>query len=424
MLEQYVHALAGTLAPCVLVMILSALFNVGEGSDRPRSHSWRYIGVSVGIVISIVFSLLRTFAIIDRRSVFNLPILIICVITDCIVLITICIAHNITADWRSKPWMIHVANAAGAVNIAAAVIFAFPDVILQLTRVIEPGTTPFTSDMLLRSLGFVLGIATSVITAAVLYTLRTPHVRRSFTIAALLSMGITILLHITELVVLLINMMLIRVHGVPFRALILVHNATITLTLAQSIVFILPIIASIRVGCTAQSLPQANQAQQRQTSALRRRAWSTAIWSMVMLVGVSIALTVGVAQTRIVPTLSAPEEYTLQSDKAIVSFEQVADGHLHRFAYKAKDGTMMRFIVIKKNGGAYGVALDACETCGDAGYYEKNGKIICKRCDVAINLATIGFKGGCNPIPVQYTASDGQISIHTADLDALSSHFK
>ncbi|MFC2351246.1 MAG: Fe-S-containing protein, partial [Scardovia wiggsiae] len=44
--------------------------------------------------------------------------------------------------------------------------------------------------------------------------------------------------------------------------------------------------------------------------------------------------------------------------------------------------------------------------------------------DVAINLATIGFKGGCNPIPVAYESAHGKITIKTADLDALSSHFK
>ena len=92
---------------------------------------------------------------------------------------------------------------------------------------------------------------------------------------------------------------------------------------------------------------------------------------------------------------------------ATIPFSQVEDGHLHRFAYTAADGTEMRFIIILKNGGAYGVGLDACETCGDAGYYEQDGKIICKRCDVAINLATIGFKGGCNPIPFPYQVDDG-----------------
>lgn len=124
------------------------------------------------------------------------------------------------------------------------------------------------------------------------------------------------------------------------------------------------------------------------------------------------------------PFISEPEEYSLVDGVATIPFSQVEDGHLHRFAYTAADGTEMRFIIILKNGGAYGVGLDACETCGDAGYYEQDGKIICKRCDVAINLATIGFKGGCNPIPFPYQVDDGAIIIHAADLDALSAHFQ
>lgn len=124
------------------------------------------------------------------------------------------------------------------------------------------------------------------------------------------------------------------------------------------------------------------------------------------------------------PVISEPEEYSLVDGVATIPFSQVEDGHLHRFAYTAADGTEMRFIIILKNGGAYGVGLDACETCGDAGYYEQDGKIICKRCDVAINLATIGFKGGCNPIPFPYQVDDGAIIIHAADLDALSAHFQ
>lgn len=124
------------------------------------------------------------------------------------------------------------------------------------------------------------------------------------------------------------------------------------------------------------------------------------------------------------PFTSEPEEYSLVDGVATIPFSQVEDGHLHRFAYTAADGTEMWFIIILKNGGAYGVGLDACETCGDAGYYEQDGKIICKRCDVAINLATIGFKGGCNPIPFPYQVDDGAIIIHAADLDALSAHFQ
>ena len=63
------------------------------------------------------------------------------------------------------------------------------------------------------------------------------------------------------------------------------------------------------------------------------------------------------------------------------------------------------------------MGLDACENCGPAGYYEKDGKIICKRCDVAINPATIGFKGGCNPIPIDFTVDGGSLMVPTSALD-------
>lgn len=36
------------------------------------------------------------------------------------------------------------------------------------------------------------------------------------------------------------------------------------------------------------------------------------------------------------------------------------------------------------------------------GYYERNDDVVCKRCDVVMNKSTIGFKGGCNPVPFEY----------------------
>lgn len=102
----------------------------------------------------------------------------------------------------------------------------------------------------------------------------------------------------------------------------------------------------------------------------------------------------------------------------------MADGHLHRYAYATSGGIEVRFIAILKNGGAYGVGLDACENCGPSGYFEKDGKVICKRCDVAINPATIGFKGGCNPIPVDFEVDGGDLTIATAVLEDSAKVFK
>ena len=98
---------------------------------------------------------------------------------------------------------------------------------------------------------------------------------------------------------------------------------------------------------------------------------------------------------------------------------------LHRFGYTTPDGILVKFIVVKKPGSStYGVGLDACDICGDAGYYEQNDQIVCRRCGVVMNTNTIGFRGGCNPIVFEYTVHDGLIDIPASELIANQDEFK
>lgn len=122
--------------------------------------------------------------------------------------------------------------------------------------------------------------------------------------------------------------------------------------------------------------------------------------------------------------LSEPEEYVVENDTIVVPLSELEDMKLHRYQYTATDGIHMRFFLIKKSQGSYGVVLDACEICGPSGYYERGDDVICKLCDVIMNRGTIGFKGGCNPIPIPYIVHDEKIKISTQDLDANSFVFK
>jgi uncharacterized membrane protein len=123
------------------------------------------------------------------------------------------------------------------------------------------------------------------------------------------------------------------------------------------------------------------------------------------------------------PQLSDPEPFEIIDGQAVIPLTVLADGHLHRFAYPTADGTEVRFIIVQKNAMAYGVGLDACEICGATGYLEKSGKIICRLCDVVINVATIGYRGGCNPIPLEHKVTDGAVRINLTDLEAGAPHF-
>lgn len=67
---------------------------------------------------------------------------------------------------------------------------------------------------------------------------------------------------------------------------------------------------------------------------------------------------------------------------------------------------------------------NACDVCGNAGYYERDDQVICKRCDVVMNKSTIGFKGGCNPIPLSYVVENGQMIFSLEDLNNAEKEFR
>ena len=109
-----------------------------------------------------------------------------------------------------------------------------------------------------------------------------------------------------------------------------------------------------------------------------------------------------------------------------VPLGMVNDGHLHRFGYDTPEGNSVRFIVILKqeNTTNYGIGLDACEICGEAGYYENNeGKVVCKKCGVVMNTTTIGMKGGCNPI-IDYDINSEYITVPVSEMVKHQAIFK
>ena len=158
--------------------------------------------------------------------------------------------------------------------------------------------------------------------------------------------------------------------------------------------------------------PYDNPAQKRK---LRKKWRVTRTYATLMLCclifGMVTFTTLDAVANREIP-LSPVEDAKIDSGYVVVPFEQVDDGHLHRFAYVTENDIQIRFIVIKKpNSSAYGIGLDACDVCGETGYFEKDGQVVCKLCDVVMNIQTIGFKGGCNPIVIPYEIRDGQIFV-------------
>lgn len=118
----------------------------------------------------------------------------------------------------------------------------------------------------------------------------------------------------------------------------------------------------------------------------------------------------------------AKGEYTVADGKVYVNVEDVNDGALHSFQYGD-----VRWIVIKKpNSASYGVGLDACDVCGvdkESTYFQRGTQVVCRRCDVVMNINTIGIYGGCNPVPLGYSLENGQLVFDLNEIMAGESRF-
>ncbi len=209
-----------------------------------------------------------------------------------------------------------------------------------------------------------------------------------------------------------------------FKFIMLVNNYSEYFIIAVTIVALL---AAIYLYFDNRKVKEeySNSAQLRKIKARMRRQRR---WSVVLLICTILAvvnLTVIDAYNNKEPDEAPVEECIDEGDNLIVPYTMVEDGHLHRFGYTTDDGILVKFIVVQKPGTTtYGVGLDACDICGDAGYYERDEQIVCRRCDVVMNKNTIGFKGGCNPIVIEYSVENAQIIVPKSTLIEHQDEFK
>jgi uncharacterized membrane protein len=287
---------------------------------------------------------------------------------------------------------------------------------------VVPGEPVWSTTAALRVAGFCLGAALVGVTALVL--VRASQGARPAAARWALTGGAVIaaLAAATNLLQILAARHLVALPRPAFKALVwLINHQTVLLAVLGAVALAVPL--SLLRTNLRRAAEAPNAAVKRLIRATKRRRLRYGLASAGAYVALGLALTVGVAIDQREVQLSPPEPYELAGEVALVPLALIDDGHLHRFAYTAADGTEVRFIVVKKNGVAYGVGLDACEVCGPTGYYERDGKIVCRLCDVIMNIATIGFKGGCNPIPLEYTLDGGSLVVQTADLEAAASVF-
>lgn len=100
----------------------------------------------------------------------------------------------------------------------------------------------------------------------------------------------------------------------------------------------------------------------------------------------------------------------------------LGDRKLRKFVY-FRGTVKVLFILILKEDGSVGVALDQCEVCRPAdwnkdaqGYAQRGADLICKYCMTPIATNTVNTPGGCNPIPVPFRVTSDAVMISLEDL--------
>ena len=311
----------------------------------------------------------------------------------------------------------YLVTAAGLCVLFTTAVYVLPDVLAYPFKFDLQGKSVFSTDFLYRIIGMVLGFLLVLLTGIAAFKL-TKHAHHAaavvfFDIAVLVS-GFSVMGRYIQL---LTQLQIIRQNRDRelFRFLFPIlqfvnNNKDLFIFGVLACILAVALIQFVRSCRVREEYDNPAQLRKIRAGMRNRRRWAMVL---ALCVAMSVVnLTAIDAYNNKKPVEAPAEQCDMDSQNMYVSFSQVDDGHLHRFAYTTEKGTEIRFIVIKKpNSSSYGVGLDACDICGEAGYFERSGQIVCKRCDVVMNVNTIGFKGGCNPIVIDYTVRDGQIIV-------------
>ncbi|MGP1459174.1 MAG: Fe-S-containing protein [Treponema sp.] len=328
-----------------------------------------------------------------------------------------------TAAVPQKKYADAAFSAAFFTYIASSMFYYVPLTASVQKAFVYYGESAVSSLVLFRVLGFTLALCVLALTFLAVYKSLAKLGALELRIAAAGSVAV---LGVTQIIVIiqrLYSLKIIPKNRTLFRFIAFVVNNNRYFVLGE-IAFVAAAAVILWKNNIKIVKPYANKAELRKLKAINKNARSWAQFLLVLLIVNALSLTVlRFYAGREVP-LSPPENYTIADGAAVIPLEELEDDRLHRYEYKSQDGVNMRFIAIKKSEGSYGVCLDACDICGPSGYFERKGQVVCKLCDVVMNRGTIGFPGGCNPVPLVYIIHDGKIKIYLSDLEKESYRFK
>ena len=95
------------------------------------------------------------------------------------------------------------------------------------------------------------------------------------------------------------------------------------------------------------------------------------------------------------------------------------DGRARHFIYKASPDINIRFFIVESVENGVKAAFDACQACFRAkkGYVQQGKDMVCINCGLKFRIERINeARGGCNPIPLQFSVQSNYAVIAEKDI--------
>ncbi|MDR0404136.1 MAG: DUF2318 domain-containing protein [Treponema sp.] len=415
MTKYLIQAAQNALPGAILVSLLSAVLDRGGETRKRSGPAFNRFFLGLGTAAALVLSILRGTTRLVNREYVNTVVLSLAIPAALLFILVL--------PGRKKPSFEKILARTGPVLAALVLFYTLPTVFLYVREFVPPGESAFSTEVLFRFAGWAAGLALVVFSALALFHAGKNAGSRLTGIVLSAVLMVSVLQYLSVIVQFLLARRIVRVPRWIFRILVEVINHNVVfLYITMGLSLILPLALFVKSRRITESWR--NPAEHRKLRALKRslRRWSAAAVSCYAAAVFTLTAVKAYSEQAVV--LSPAEPMTIQGEEIVIPIEKINDWHLHRYNYNAGENIEMRFIVIRKNEAAYGVGLDACDICGPTGYYERKDGVVCRLCDVVMNTSTIGFKGGCNPVPLAYTMRGGNMVIQIADLEAERLRFK
>ena len=333
--------------------------------------------------------------------------------------------------WRSAPRMREeieagvgrVADGAGGGSVVGMFLFAFAMVFREgVETAIFLSAARFNSEGVSLWLGALVGLALAVgfgvllVRGSVKVPLR-PFFTVTSAVLSLLALQLLVggLHELSEAQVLPASKAEMAIIGPIVRSDLLIF--TLTIAIATGWLLLGGPRATAAPAADA-SGPEARLARATAQREQARRRWS----GLVGLAVVALLSTAFVQQSK-QPERAPAQALVLTDEGAELDTAPLSDGRVHFYEVPVA-GVTVRFFAVQV-GDEVKTCVDACEICGDKGYYESGSTLICRNCSAPMVRSSLGRAGGCNPIPLPHHALDGTgIAVRAADLEAAIPHLK